>query len=56
MRQMAVNGTRSGCACNVANGSRHVRHASAIRVFMVGIQREDWLRARNAQFVRLSSI
>ena len=23
---------------------------------MVGIQREDWLRARNAQFVRLSSI
>ena len=45
-----------GCVCNVANGSRHVRHASAIRVFMVGIQREDWLRARNAQFVRLSSI
>ena len=38
MRQVAVNGNRSGCACNVANGSRHVRHALVIRVFMVGIQ------------------
>ena len=56
MRQMAVNGTRSGCARNVANVSRHVRHASAISVFMVGIEREDWLRARNVQFVGLSSI
>ena len=26
------------------------------QVFMVGIQREDWLRARNAQFVGLSSV
>ena len=23
---VAVNGTRSGCACNVANGSRHIGH------------------------------
>ena len=46
MRQMALNGT----------SSRHVRHASVIKVFTVGIQREDWLRARNAQFVGLSSI
>ena len=53
---MAVNGTRSGCACNVANGSSHVRHASVIKVLMVVIQREDWLRARDAQFVGLSSI
>ena len=56
MRRMAVNGTRSGWACNVAHGSRHVRHASVIKVFMVGIQREDWLRGRNAQFVGQTSM
>ena len=55
MRQMAVSGTKNGCECNVANGSRDDRHASAIRVFMAGIQPENWLRARNAQYVEQGS-
>ena len=36
-------------------GSRHERRASAIRAFMVGMQRGNWLRDRNAQFAEQSS-
>ena len=56
MRQMALSGTRSGCVCDVASGSRHERHASAIEAFMVGIQRGNWLRSRNAHYAEQSSI